>query len=263
MTDPTALESRFADLGRWADEHEPAARSMHAYGDHADQHAELRLPARGGPHPVAAVFHGGFWRDAFTRQNTRALAVALTEAGWATWNVEYRRVGSGGGYPQTLDDVAAACRALASLDAALDLERTVAIGHSAGAQLALWAAAEGLVGAAVSLAGVCDLRAAAEAGLGGGAVREFLGAGPNEAPERYDAADPARRLPLGARTLLVHGDADDRVPLAQSLAFAAAARAAGDDCRLVVADGADHFDVIDPRTPAGGGLASRLRALVS
>ena len=255
------LEPLFAELERWADEHAPGSVSTHAYGEHPDQHGELALPPGAGPHPVAVVVHGGFWRAAFTKRNTRALALALTAAGWATWNVEYRRVGSGGGFPQTLDDVAAACRTLDELHPGLAQRARVAVGHSAGGQLVLWAAAEGLVPAAASLAGVCDLTTAARLGLGAGAVAEFLGAGP--ADTRYARADPMRRLPLGAPSLLVHGTADDRVPIEQSLAFAAAARAAGDECRLVTVDGADHFDLIDPRTPVAGGLAAALAALVS
>jgi acetyl esterase/lipase len=68
---------------------------------------------------------------------------------------------------------------LTGLDVPLDLERVVAVGHSAGGHLALWLAARpGLpagtpgaeprmtVAAAVSLAGVADLVAGAERRLG-------------------------------------------------------------------------------------------------
>jgi acetyl esterase/lipase len=230
--------------------------TRHAYGAHVDQHAELRLPPGPGPHPVAVVLHGGFWRAPFTSANTAALACALSHAGLATWNVEYRRVGSDGGYPETLEDVAAACAALRDVAAPIEPEPCLAIGHSAGGQLALWLAGEGLVASAVALAGVCDLVAAAAAGLGNDAVREFLGALPHEAPERYAAADPSRRLPLRRRVLLVHGDRDDRVPLAQSRAFQRAAGEAGDECSLLVLEGADHFDVIDPRAAAWPRIAS-------
>ena len=119
----------------------------------------------------------------------------------------------------------------------------VATGHSAGGHLALWLAAERLVAGAVPIGGVCDLAAAARAGLGSNAVQELLGGEP------AGDADPAARLPLGAPQLLVHGTDDDRVPLAHARAYAERARAAGDDCRLLELDGADHFDPIDPRTP--------------
>lgn len=232
------------------------APARHVYGPHPDQYAELRLPLGEGPHRVAVVLHGGFWRAPFTSANTAALACALARAGLATWNVEYRRVGSDGGYPETLEDVAAACAALRNVAAPIEPEPCLAIGHSAGGQLALWLAGEGLVASAVALAGVCDLVAAAAAGLGDHAVRGFLGALPHEAPDRYTASDPAQRLPTGRRLLLVHGDRDDRVPLAQSRAFHAAATAAGDECSLLALEGADHFDVIDPRAASWPHIAS-------
>lgn len=249
----------FAELAQWAAAH-GVRPSLHRYGPHPDQHVELRLPAGGGPHPVAVVLHGGFWRAPFTRRNTAAVAAALTAQGWATVNVEYRR---GRSYRETLEDVAVACAAVRTLAAPLDSARTIAVGHSAGGQLALWAAAEGLVAATVSLAGVADLEAAAAAGLGGDAVVEFLGGLPDEVPERYAEADPLRRLPLGVPTLLVHGTADDRVPLSQSQAFVAAAVARGDRCRLLLLRDADHFDPVDPRSDHWPAVAAAVAGVLS
>ena len=157
-------------------------------------------------------------------------------------------MGGGGGYPETLEDVTAGADFLARLDAPLDGARTIAVGHSAGGQLALWLASRGRVAGAVSLAGVCDLATAACDRLGGGAAVEFLGGEPEEVPDAYANADPSRLLPLGVPELLVHGTADDRVPARYSRAFAERARAAGDACRLLELGGADHFDVIDPRS---------------
>lgn len=242
MTAQRDVPSFFAELGAWAAATGPESVAR-PYGEHPDQVADLRA----GHGRVAVVIHGGFWRAGFTRANTAAVAASLADAGWTTWNLEYRRVGAGGGYPQTLDDVAAFCGALAEPGA-------VAIGHSAGAQLALWAVAEGLVGAAVALGGVCDLRAAAAAGIGDGAVAEFLGRPPEEAPD----ADPAQRLPLPAPVLVVHGDRDDRVPVEQARAFAAAAGA-----ELLELPGADHFDVVDPRSAWWPGIEEAIGALVS
>jgi acetyl esterase/lipase len=254
-----SVDEVFAGLRAWAEARGRAA-SIHRYGSHEDQHAVLRLPDGAGPHPVAVVLHGGFWRATFTRANTEAVAVALAEEGWASWNVEYRRVGAGGGYPATLADVAAACRALAEVGAELDLRATVAVGHSAGGQLALWAAAEHLVGGAVSLAGVSDLASAAA--LGAGAAVELMGGTVDEVPAAYADADPSQRLPLGVPVLLVHGTADDRVPVAQSRRFAARARAAGDECRLLELPGAGHFAVIDPRSSNWPPIAAAIGALL-
>jgi dipeptidyl aminopeptidase/acylaminoacyl peptidase len=133
------------------------------------------------------------------------------------------------------------------------------MGHSAGGHLALWAAREHRVALAVSLAGVCDLRAAARDRLGNGAVAEFLGEEPTA--ELLSAASPAERLPLGVPALLIHGDADDNVPIDQSRSFLAAATAAGDDCELTELPGAGHFEVIDPQGRAWPILRARLERL--
>ena len=110
------------------------------YGDDPAQFAELSLPAGDTAAPVAVVIHGGFWRQRYDLSLGRPLAATLPARGWAALNVEYRRVGGGGGYPATLDDVSAAIDALAGVDAALDLDTVVTIGHSAGGHLAAWAA---------------------------------------------------------------------------------------------------------------------------
>lgn len=233
---------------------------VHRYGPSPDQFLELTLPDRPGRRPVAVVLHGGFWRAAYGVELARPLAADLAAAGFAAVAVEYRRVGAGGGWPQTLADVAAALDALPTLPEAgrLDLADLTLVGHSAGGHLAAWAAgrhalpdgAPGVrpavrVTAAVLQAGVLDLRAADERRLGDGAVREFLGTGPEEDPARWVAADPVRLLPTGAAVLCVHGTADDRVPLEQSERYAAAARAAGDDVEVAVLPG-DHMVLIDP-----------------
>jgi dipeptidyl aminopeptidase/acylaminoacyl peptidase len=229
----------------------------HRYGPHFHHFGDLHLPLMEGAPlagrlPVAVLLHGGFWREQFTLDITDDLARDLARRGWAAWNAEYRRVGevSGGGDPQTVEDVGAAVDALATIDAPLDLDRVVVIGHSAGGMLALWAAGrrDGAVrvAGAVSLAGVTDLREADVRAIGDGAVAELMGARAGEAPERYAAASPIERVPLGLPQLLVHGDADDRVPVDLSERYAEAARAAGDDVELVVLPGEDHFVHLDP-----------------
>jgi acetyl esterase/lipase len=221
------------------------------------------------------VIHGGFWRSTYGRGLMDGLAADLAARGWAAWNLEYRRVGplAGGGWPATFADVAAGIDALAGLasSAPLDLGRVVTVGHSAGGHLALWAAArpglpDGAPGArpavavtgAVSLAGVCDLAAAARDGVGGSAVARLMGGGPERVPERYALASPAERLPLGVPQVMVHGDDDRLVPVEQSRRYAAAARAAGDRCELVELPGVEHFALIDPRSGAWGAAAARL-----
>jgi acetyl esterase/lipase len=237
-----------------------------AYGPGPEQWGELLLPfGDGRAAPVAVLVHGGFWRARYTLDLMRPLAADLARRGWAAWNLEYRRAGQpGGGWPGTAGDVAAGVDALTGLAEGhdLDLDRVVLIGHSAGGQLALWTAgrtdAPVRIRAAVSLAGVTDLVTGADEGIGDGAVGEFLGAMPDEAPVRYAAASPIARLPLPGAALLVHGEADDTVPVAQSRAYAAAASAAGGRVTLIEPPGAGHMDVIDPAGPA---WAATLRSL--
>jgi acetyl esterase/lipase len=224
----------------------------HRYGRHVHQFADLLLPPDAdGPLPVAVLLHAGFWREQYSLDLAEDLARDLARRGFAAWNVEYRRVGevSGGGHPQTLEDVAAAIDFLPTLDAPLDLARVVTVGQSAGGQLAVWAASREApavpLAGAVSQAGTLDLRAADRDGLGDGATAKFMGGHADERPDAYADASPIERLPLGVPQLLVHGDADDVVPPSQSSAYAEAARAAGDEVELILRSGEDHFVHLD------------------
>jgi dipeptidyl aminopeptidase/acylaminoacyl peptidase len=219
----------------------PARRMQ--YGEHDHQNAELFLPAGDGPFPLVAVLHGGWWQARRTRSKLylRPLAADLVGHGFAVLNAEYRRVGNGGGWPATFDD-ARAVVALAREQP--EAARVAILGHSAGAQLALYAAAETDVDAVVTLAAPSDLEARP-----GPEVIGLMGGSPADVPERYAAGSPIRRVPLGVPVLLVHGTADDVVPPQRSRDFAAAARAAGDDVTLLE-PGADHRQVVDPRNPA-------------
>jgi acetyl esterase/lipase len=224
-------------------------RSEHRYGGHRSQRAELTLPSAGGPFPVAALIHGGCFRQRYDRRLMDDLVADLAGRGWAAWNLEYRRLGRGadGGWPATFEDVAAGMDALAGLGAPLDLDRVVAIGHSAGGCLALWAGlrrdAAVPVAAAVGQAALADLAACARDGVCGEQVPALLGGGPDLVPERYAAASPLERLPLRCRTLVVHGLRDDVVPPEQSAAFA---DAAGPDCDWVALEGEAHMEHLDP-----------------
>lgn len=225
--------------------------SLHRYGTHRSQVAELSLPDGPGPHPVVVLVHGGCWRQRYDRHLMDALAADLAARGWAAWNIEYRRVGlrAGGGWPETGADVAAAIDHLAELDAPLDLARVAAVGHSAGGHLALWAAgrekARVLLAAVVGQAAVSDLEVASAQGVCGGMVEQLVGGMPQQVPDRYRVASPARRLPLRVPALLVHGDRDDTVPVQMSRDFAAAA-----GCDLAELAGDGHYEHLEPGSRA-------------
>ncbi len=225
------------------------------YGDHPAQWADLYRP-EGGSRGVVVVIHGGFWRARYDASLGAPLAEDLAARGWTAWNLEYRRVGNGGGWPVTCDDVAAGIDRLADVPG-LDLSGgVVTLGHSAGGHLATWAAARGRfegwrpasvrLSAVVSQAGVLDLSHAHRRNLGNGAVAELLGRRPT--PDD-DAVDPVLQLPLEIPVWCVHGRADDVVPIDQSQRYVAAAAEAGAEAELVAVDG-DHDTVVDTGSAA-------------
>jgi acetyl esterase/lipase len=222
-----------------------------SYGADSQQFGDLRVPSGLGPFPVVFMIHGGFWRAAFDLEHTGHLCAALKAHGVATWSLEYRRIGNrGGGWPGTFDDITAGFDHLAALRGrfGLDAGKIVAMGHSAGGQLALWLAAQkrGALRGVVSLAGVADLRRAWELRLSGGVVSELLGGPPEKVPDRYQAASPIERLPLGVPQRIIHGMKDDIVPFEISRHFA---EKAGVEARLIPLARAGHFELIDPRAP--------------
>jgi acetyl esterase/lipase len=229
------------------------------YGEHPDHVIDLRLPAI-ATGPLVIFLHGGFWRAAFDRTHTGPLAADLASRGHPVACVEFRRVGQpGGGWPGTLDDVECALAALPTLVRPhADPAGAVLAGHSAGGHLALLNAGTPGLSRVVALAPVADLGAAHAAGIGSDAVAELMGGGPDDVPDRYARADPARRGPLPIPTVIVHGDADDRVPV--SIADSYATSVAGDQCRLLVLPAVDHFAVIDPLSSAWPHVLSALTA---
>jgi acetyl esterase/lipase len=246
----------------------PPCDVRQAYGDGPSRFGELRLPStEGGPWPVACVVHGGYYRARYDLGYIGHLAAALARDGVATWSIEYRRMGeAGGGWPATFLDAGAGLDTLRQWAEpyALDLSRVVSVGHSAGGQLALWLASRPRlplgcalsasdllpIGGVVALAPVADLAQASRLGLSGGIVDELMGGTPETVPERYQLTSPMARLPLGVPQVVIHGTADDSVPLELSQTYTAEALRAGDAVDLVVLPEADHFDIVDPRSPA-------------
>jgi acetyl esterase/lipase len=181
------------------------------------------------------------------------LCEALAAAGFATANIEYRRVGEpGGGWPGTFDDVKRAVTFAREQTPQYggDPLRTVVLGHSAGGHLALWVAAEiPDLSAVIGLAPVASLHQT----LSDNAVAGLMGGTPAQFPDRYTYGDPARPTPVPR--VLIHGTADDIVPIALSCDYAASAR-------LIEIPGADHFAVIDPQHAAWHVLLREVTALL-
>jgi acetyl esterase/lipase len=228
------------------------------YGDHPDHVIDLRLP-RAQDGPLIVFLHGGFWRAAYDRVSAGGgpLAADLAARGHPVASVEYRRVGQeGGGWRGTFDDVERALAVLPALAARYaDPADPILAGHSAGGHLAL-RYADAAAGV-LALAPVADLVLAYGMGLGGGAVGELLGGGPADVPDRYEYAEPGV---APVPTVIVHGDADDRVPLAVAERYA---ERAGTRCELHVVSGGDHFAVIDPLSSAWPSVVSAVSLLVT
>lgn len=251
-----------------------------SYGPDELQFGELRLPAGKGPHPVVVILHGGCWLNAYDLSLMDPMATALTRAGYATWNLEYRRIGDeGGGWPGTFQDIAAGVNHLRELALPydLDLSRVVATGHSAGGHLALWLAGQRQLPAdseihtddllpikgVVSLAGITDPETyLVREGQGcGTAVDELLGGLPEDLPERYQQASPFALAPLGVRQVLITGEEDRIVPLSHITPFYEKARAAGDRVKSAAVPAAGHFEVIAPGSVAWRAIEKAIRRL--
>jgi acetyl esterase/lipase len=232
------------------------------YAAHNDGLVDVHLPP-GPPRPRPLVFHvhGGFWRQAYDRHHARPVAEALALAGYVVAVPEYRRVGGGGGWPATAEDVEGALAALPGLLAGIGVRTTTTTltGHSAGGHLALWLASRPgqAVDRVVALAPVGLLREAAEWGMGSGATVDFLGGTPEEVPDVYDAADPGVRLRTrpSCEVVVVHGDLDEDVPVESSRGLAG--RFGWIDYRELA--GADHFDVVDPRSSSWADVQEAVR----
>lgn len=236
-----------------------------SYGADENQYVDLYLPAGEGLHPVVVLVHGGCWRALYGAKPLGGICRALNAAGIAVWNVDYRRNGNGGGYPQTLLDVAQAADLLEQVASEynLDTNRVITMGHSAGGQLALWLAGRARldpasrvyrpnplpVKGAVCLAGIIDLVSAVSQGLCKDDLPLIMGGLPADVPDHYRDASPMAMLPLGVRQIHVVGDADTGI-LANVEPYVAAAESAGDAVRLTIVPEAGHFELVVTGTPA-------------
>jgi acetyl esterase/lipase len=257
----------------------PAPRATFAYGDAPSQYAELFLPAGKGPFPVAVLVHGGCWTKEFGGiAQLRNLAGALAAQGIAAWNVEYRRVDeAGGGYPGTYQDMNAALGTLAAQAGhyPLDLERLVAVGHSAGGQLVQWMAGRARIPAAsplsapasprvrrvVSLGGLADLRREADLikSSCGRDLAELTGTPGPARPDVFADTNAADLLPNGSRTILVTGELDKVSPPRVAHDYAGRARAAGDAAEVVILPGASHYDEVAASSAAWPRVLAAIR----
>ncbi|MFJ6568950.1 alpha/beta hydrolase family protein [Streptomyces sp. NPDC091292] len=266
-----------------------------AYGSHPDQVIDFYAPRAGGSvpdvpdgsAPLVVVVHGGAWRAPYDRRHITPFADFLARRGFAVAVVEYRRGTAvpaqgespvAGRWPETFDDIAAACDALPGLvrDALpqADPGRTVLTGHSAGGQLALWAAARHVLPAdapwrtarpaqlrgVVALAPIADFRIADQLDVCSGAAVQLLG-GKDRFEERLPYADPLTLLPTGIATALVQGRTDTEVPQPVAESYAEAAARAGEVVGLTLLEEVGHYPLIDPAADACAVVAEEIAQL--
>jgi acetyl esterase/lipase len=266
-----AFTPHVAPPSRAADAPPPGALRI-AYGPAPQHFGDLRLPAAParGPRPLIVIVHGGAYRNAYHLDLMDDLADDLARRGFATWNVEYRRMGDPGAeWPGLFQDVAAAADRAVALAAAhgLDLARVLTLGHSAGGHLALWLAGRHRIPAGSPLApGAGALPVRAAVAIAPVTDLDRLRAARPELdplidPAGRSAIDPYALLPLGRPHAVVHGVEDQSVALAESRRYVDAARAAGDRACLVEVAGAEHFAPIRPDQPAWAHVAAAVQEL--
>lgn len=256
----------------------PAADHRLAYGSNEFQFGDLRLPKTPGKHPVAIIIHGGCWLSQFGLGYMSHLSAALTEAGFATWNIEYRRIGNaGGGWPGTFEDAAKATDYLREIadKHSLDLDQVIAVGHSAGGQMALllgarpqfkkdnplYSANPLRLKGVVSLAGITDLRRTGTAC--DKEVIQFTGGEAKDKAAIYDQASPIALAPLGVKQKIVQGEADTIIPFTMATDYIEAAKKKKDgDVELILLKDADHFQIVDPKSAAWAAVLQAATSLV-
>ncbi|GAB3071286.1 alpha/beta hydrolase [Salinicoccus sesuvii] len=236
------------------------------YGNHPSQYGVLRAPSHQRNSPVIVSIHGGFWRQKYDLDENTPLTIDLTERGYATWNIEYRRTDEIETWKDTCEDVIDAINHLDTLqdEYSLDLSRVILIGHSAGGHLALWAAScidmsnaeykKRLITpikGVVSLAGVADLGKMWTIHTKNNTdspVSTFVGGTPKEVPDDYHSASPIEQLPLNVKQVLIHGKLDQHVPVDVSIGYHDKASSVDEDIELIILPEAEHFKIVNPDT---------------
>ncbi|MBM7368986.1 alpha/beta hydrolase family protein [Gordonia hydrophobica] len=241
---PTATDSR-DDNQNWADLFVPS-------GEHQD-----------GSVPLVVLIHGGAWKSEIGADVFVTFARRLAERGLAVYNLEYRRVGAGGGWPTTFSDVAAALDFIPNVKKAnpeLNIDNVVVAGHSAGGQLAMWSGTRhdlenNEVGAkpkfspehVISLAGPLDMRVAVT--MGDMNIVTALDGTPAQVPERYKMVDPIQNIDPDIPTIAMNGDKDRIVPAILSQNYVAAAKRLGATSSFVMIPGGNHVSIVDVNNP--------------
>ena len=198
------------------------------------EQGDLYLPEGSGPHPVAIVIHGGGWsgRD---RSDMEDIAKRLANKGIAAFNINYR-LAPQHRFPAQLEDVQAALQWVATTSSthSLDLNRIYTVGYSAGAHLALLAAASSTpdvphVTGVIAGGAPTDLTLYPESPY----VEDLMGVPFQENPQPFREASPLHQVtPTHPPVFLYHGKLDNIVAYRNSVLLRDALQKAGVTVKL-------------------------------
>jgi acetyl esterase/lipase len=240
----------------------PTAPSLGVFDPAAS--TDVFLPSRasapdaGATVPVVVLVPGGGWVT-HDRSGFAPLARQLADDGWFVVSTEYRAGQDGVDFPIPVQDVvcSAAYAAAQAQAAGYTPGRVVLVGHSAGGHLsALAAVSDGVLAGPCAdpvpeIAGVAGLAGVYDTTSFAPVMAGFFGTPQSQDPALWASGDPvlyaeAGKAPQDLHVLLVHGDADELVPVAQSQTFATVLERAGIDVQLDVLPGETHMSVIRP-----------------
>lgn len=220
--------------------------------------ATMYLPEATGPADLVLLVPGGGWSSA-DPTGLIPLAEQLAGNGTTAVTMTYSTTDMGATYPTPVDDVACAVRWAAKTAADNDRppSRVIVFGHSAGGHLAALVATSGdrfggecpdpvvPIDGLIGVAGVYDVSWA------GSFLTDFFGGSKEEVPENWQEGDPMWWLTSDSAdlddlsVLLVHGDADNTVPVSVTSTYADAMSEAGNEPQVEILPGETHLTVFE------------------
>jgi acetyl esterase/lipase len=224
-------------------------------GGGARQSLDVYIPKDAkAPMPLVIWIHGGGWNSG---GKSAMPGAALLPYGYVVASINYR-LSQDATFPAQIQDCKAAVRFLRAhaKDYNIDPDRIGVWGASAGGHLAaLLGTTDGdkdlegkggnekvssAVQAVIDFSGPADLRGLDDRGVNG-LVAKLLGAVSTKVPDKAAAASPVCHVSKSAAPhLIVHGETDDVVPVATSIAYQKALEAAGADSTLVTIPNVGH-----------------------
>jgi acetyl esterase/lipase len=200
--------------------------------------------------PGVIVIHGGGWVQGSKENMLEEYCLPFVRRGMVVANVEYR-LASAAPAPAAVNDVLKAAQWFHDHAAKykVDPKRILATGSSAGGHLALMTAmtpSAADLGPSIKIAAVVDFFGIADVPdqLDGPHQKPYAVAWIPEQPGRMELAlrlSPIAYVRKGLPPVLaLHGDADETVPYAQSVALVKGLKNAGDDAELITIPGGKH-----------------------